>query len=71
MSSKRQLTTPRDAGNNQPLGEGFETLITSARNKLVFRSPAERYAYQMSPANSAQMGRNRGSHNQVADNRPQ
>lgn len=69
MGSKEQLSDATDANTGQPVGEGFETLITSAGNKLVFRSPAERYSYQI--ANGAQLGVNRGRHNQIQDNAAQ
>ncbi len=48
---------------DSPLGEGFLYLTTSAGNKLPFRSPAERYAYQMNADNAAQLGVNRGESN--------
>ncbi len=69
--SKGELSDPTDAGNAQPLGEGFEWLITSAGNKLTFRSPAERYSYQQNPANSTQLGRMRGEHQEIQDNAAQ
>jgi len=69
--SKRQLTDATDAGNSQPVGEGYEELITSAGNKLVFRTPAERYAYQNSPANATQLGKRKGEFNKVQDNAAQ
>lgn len=72
MSSKRQLGDPTDAHTSQPVGEGFESLITSGGFKLVFRSPAERYAYQQNPANATQLNVNaRGEYNKIRDNAAQ
>lgn len=47
----------------RPLGEGFLYLTTSAGNKLPFRTPGDRFAYQSNPANAAQLGANRGESN--------
>ena len=72
MGSKEQLTDATDANTGQPIGEGFETLITSGGNKLVFRSPAERYNYQVSnDVAQAQLGRRRCEHNKIRDNAAQ
>ena len=70
--SKSQLSDPTDALTSHPIGEGFEQLITSGGFKLVFRSPAERYAYQNNVAvNGTQLGIRRGEHNKIQDNAAQ
>ena len=56
------LSDGRDDNNNQPLGEGFITLATSAAHGLVFRSPASANAYRI--ANPVQFKQpSHGEHN--------
>lgn len=50
MGSLAQMVSGTDTFNSQPLGEGFEVLSTSAGNRVVFRSPAEKTAWMLSPA---------------------
>lgn len=54
MGSKIQVSgaNMRDALTNQPVGEGFISLTTSAGNRLTFQDPGSAYRYQQ--ANPAQ-----------------